>query len=157
MIDLKETGLIGDSIKSKGVIYFELSFLEIWLDIDMTVESGTLSKQLSFELKVVLNSDKKDFENTLIFLGIKAMAKIRQNDGDDYAFSKIIENYPLSPIKNVNEETVSFDYNSKLSCILKFTNITNLISERVLTTEIVKLYSFNGSMYLNNIDWVSIS
>ena len=146
LVDLKETGLIGDSIKSKDVIYFELSFHEIWLDIDMTLESGTLSTQISFELKVVLNSDKKDFENTLILLGIKAMAKNRQNDGDYYAFSKIIVNYPLSPIKKVNEATVSFDYNSKLSCILKFTNITNLISERVLTCETVKSHSFNGSI-----------
>ena len=35
LVDLKETGLIGDSIKSKDVIYFELSFHEIWLDIEM--------------------------------------------------------------------------------------------------------------------------
>ena len=54
LVDLKETGLIGDSIKSKDVIYFELSFHEIWLDIEMTLESGGLSTQISFELKVVL-------------------------------------------------------------------------------------------------------
>ena len=146
LVDLKETGLIGDSIKSKDVIYFELSFHEIWLDIEMTLESGGLSTQISFELKVVLNSDKKEFENTLINLGIKAMAKLIQSDGDYYMFTKLIVNYPISPSKKINEQTVSFDYDSKLTCALKFTNLTNLIYERVFSSEKLKSHSFNGSI-----------
>lgn len=140
-VELKSSGVIGDMIKPKDIIYFDLSFYEIWLDIKMTLESGKISSQISFELKVVLNSSKKEFENTLIHLGIKSWAKIIQSD-DYFSFTSITVNYQTN--KQKESENILFDYDSTISCTLKFTNISNLIYEQVSTSLKIKSRSFNS-------------
>ena len=133
-LDLEEDWLIGNYIQSKDVICFELSFSEIWLDIKMNLEkNNSFTTQFSLELKVVLNSDKKEFENTLIYLGITCMAKLVENDGDYYSFTQLIVDYPLVCSKCPNTCKVYFEHDSKLTCTLKFTNITEVVAKRVLT------------------------
>ena len=132
-LDLEEDWLIGNYIQSKDIICFELSFSEIWLDIKMNLEkNNSFTTQFSLELKVALNSDKKEFENTLIHLGITCMAKLVENDGDYYSFTQLIVDYPSVCSKCASENKVYFEHDSKLTCILKFTNISEIVAKRIL-------------------------
>lgn len=150
-LDLEEDWLIGNYIQSKDIICFELSFSEIWLDIKMNLEkNNSFTTQFSLELKVVLNSDKKEFENTLIHLGITCMAKLVENDGDYYSFTQLIVDYPPVCSKYANDSKVYFEHDSKLTCILKFTNITEIVAKRILNSN-------NGGNNSNNVKLNGVS
>ena len=54
-------------LKSKDVILFDLSFYEIWLDIQMTLKcDDIIVKKIKFELKVTLDKEKNYLDNILI-------------------------------------------------------------------------------------------
>lgn len=157
LISLKEIGLIGESIKAKDIIYFDLSFYETWLDIEMTLECGNRSYKMKFELKVIRNCIKSDFENILINLGIKSWANFVANNY--YAVTELIVDYPdissgfnnsiLIPPRKQSDDisfmnnftssdsVVSFDYDSKLTCKLIFTDMFQVVYDMLAKSNII--------------------
>jgi hypothetical protein len=88
--------IMGNSIKSKDTIIFELEFSEIWLEVEMTLQSEDKSLKISFELKVAVDFFISHMKDILIKMGIKSWAKyILDNedapeDYDYYLFSNFI-------------------------------------------------------------------
>lgn len=166
LVQLKESGLIGESIKGKDVIYFDLSFYETWLDIEMTLECGNRSYKIKFDLKVIRNTNKSDFENILINLGIKSWANIVANNY--YALTQLIVNYPnktSSENSKINSQKkqlddiafnnynldgfVSFDFDSKLTCKLIFTDIFEVVLDMLPNNKLQSQYKSISSLSID--------
>ena len=128
-------------LKSKDIILFDLTFHEIWLDIQMTLKCGNIIvKKIKFELKVSLDKDKKYLNNILIKLGIKYFDTINDND-DFYIFKElVIENFNSGLIDG-NKLSFNFE-NDELKCSLIFINFTEYIYE-LLIKQNYKVQSFN--------------
>lgn len=77
-------------IKSRDVIFFDLEFNEIWLEIEMTLISEDNNFKMSFEIKVKVDSYISELRHVLIKMGIKSWAKyiLDDDDCDYYIFSK---------------------------------------------------------------------
>lgn len=129
-VELKPMGLIGENIQPRDLLYFDLHFYEIWLDIQMALESRNRSYIITFELKVISNCVKSEFENTLINLGIQSWAKI-VND-DYYAFTELNVDYPSvfklfnnssSKINTqINNSSPQMNMIQSTQCLNNFTN-----------------------------------
>lgn len=90
---------IGDMLKAKDLIIFELDFFEFWLEVEMTLECDSRSLQISFELKVKIDSYIAELKNILIKMGIKSWAKYSQDseehleENDYYLFFNFAINF----------------------------------------------------------------
>ena len=107
--------LIKDSIKQKDVIYFDLWFNDVWVDITMTLKyNNDESKinKIAFELKTGLESKINDLETTLINIGITSWSWIKEQEEDDYyllsEFKIISEKGQIDKIFKENEEKKKF-------------------------------------------------
>ena len=105
LVSIKKEGNIGDSIKPKDVIIFDLEFSEIWLEVEMALESEDNNLKITFELKVRIDSFIADLKHVLIKMGIKSWVKLLrqqeshdtsssdQEDNDYYIFSHFSINF----------------------------------------------------------------
>lgn len=130
-------------------------------------DSNAALHTITFELKVILNTPKKDFEDTLIKLGIKSWAKIIESkDESYYAFSDIQVIYPpayyysngttpggfnrinsqvsLSTHSIDQQANIIADFDGKINCRLIFTNVTNIIYDISSRPENNASRSFNN-------------
>lgn len=72
----KDEYKIGDFLESKDIIYFELEFEEIWLEVEMTlISDDNKSLIISFELKIQVNELITNLSKLLIKMGMKSWAK----------------------------------------------------------------------------------
>ena len=115
-------------LKSKDIILFDLSFHEVWLDIQMTLICDELIKKIQFELRVILGKNELDFEDILINLGIKSFATISINN-DYYVFNKLNVDYPNK--KSDNNNVVNFNFDEELKCTLYFVNLSEKVYELI--------------------------
>jgi hypothetical protein len=69
-IDSEES--LKNTIKSKEIVIFDLEFSEIWLEVEMTLESNQKNCKLSFEIKVRIDSLITRLKDILIKMGIKS-------------------------------------------------------------------------------------
>ena len=93
---LKMNCKIKEQIQPKDIIYFDLSFSDVWVEIAMTITDDILIKKINFELKFDKSKLKKDFENYLIYLGISFWDKMK-DEHDYYLFSQIDVNFLNAP------------------------------------------------------------
>ncbi len=75
--------IMGSSIKSKDVIIFELDFTEVWLEVEMTLQSTDICLKISFELKVEVDFFIPHVKDILIKMGIKSWAKYIMDNEDN--------------------------------------------------------------------------
>ncbi len=75
-------------IRPKDVIYFDLIFSEIWLDIEMSMHSEDCNLKIFFEIKVKVDSYISELKNILIKMGIKSWAKyiLDDEETDDFEY-----------------------------------------------------------------------
>lgn len=74
--NVKEEIKIGDYLNSKDIIFFELEFDEIWLEVEMTLTSDdNKSLIISFEIKVQVDEYITNLTKLLIKMGMKSWAK----------------------------------------------------------------------------------
>ena len=87
-----EKEIISESIRSNDIVYFDLQFSEIWLEVEMTLKCDDKSICLLFELKVESEFYITELRNVLIKLGIKSWVKsMLESDNNDYfLFSKFM-------------------------------------------------------------------
>jgi hypothetical protein len=86
-------------IKAKDEIYFNLEFSEIWLDIEMSLESDENNLKITFEMKVKVDSYISELKHVLIKMGIISWAKYIFDDddfenSDHYLFSYFSTKFP---------------------------------------------------------------
>ena len=137
---------IEKQINQKDIIYFDLEFGEIWVDVIMTVkdrDDETKRNKFKFELRTEANpKNNKDLETNLVYFGIGIWKLLKEKD-DYYLLSKIDINSEIDPKKektvdntksnksisysNINQ----FGYNDKIICTLIFINFTNYITEKI--------------------------
>ena len=163
-VDLKCVGIIGNSLKSKDLIVFDLNFTDIWIEVNMICESKELSSLFSFETKVPAKCNKTLLRNTLAKIAITYWAECYKNENYDYfIFSNIeIEDHHNdikvdinNDLENKEKKYIHFNYNSTIKVKVSFKNLTFLIYQELppsrnhifkikneINTEILK--------YLNN-------
>src|SRR5690349_18301855 len=83
IVYIKNEGKIGDFINAKDVIYFELSFTEIWLEVEMSLTSERNSFTISFDLKVENDSYISSLKNVLLKMGIKSWVQYIQDNEEN--------------------------------------------------------------------------
>jgi hypothetical protein len=66
---------VGDYIKPNDIVYFELDFTEIWLEVEMELFCDKKSITYLFELKVENETFISELRHILIKLGIKSWNK----------------------------------------------------------------------------------
>lgn len=82
-IDLIMNNIIKKDIKQKDVIYFDLEFTEIWINVKMTVKDEndeTKVNIFSFELKTQIKTKNVALKTALIDLGIRTWEKFREQE-----------------------------------------------------------------------------
>jgi hypothetical protein len=82
-VDLIMNNIIKNDIKQKDIIYFDLEFTEVWIDVIMTVKDKDDENKInkfSFELKTKLKTNITDLKTTLINLGITSWKKFKDQD-----------------------------------------------------------------------------
>ena len=156
-IELKMDNLIKNHIKQKDIIYFDLNFNNIWIDIIMTIkdkDNEEKSNKFSFELKTDLKRNNTELELTLINLGIISWKKFNDEikDDDYYLLSNIEidsqneennqndlpENSKNSGKKDnsincfKNNDDNRFNFNDKIICTLIFINLSDYIYKYAL-------------------------
>lgn len=117
-----EDDIIGNLIKPKDVIIFELEFSEIWLEVEMTLKSQNKNLKIAFELKVSLDYFISHVKDILIKMGIKSWNKYLKNN-----------------IKNQEE----IDYYLFSNFSLTFGN-----DEKNSTHKDIELDNFNGTTFI---------
>ena len=168
-IELIMDNLIKNHIKQKDIIYFDLRFNNIWIEIIMTIkdkDNEDKSNKFSFELKTDLKRNDTDLELTLINLGIRSWLKFNEEikDKDYYLLSNIKieseneennqndlpENFKNS-VKKANSikrykhnDDNQFNFNDKIICTLIFINFSDYIYKYVLK-EVKNNNENNGS------------
>lgn len=84
------------SIKTGDTIVFDLNLPEIWLEVEMLLQSDEKSLKIFFELKVQCEMTIENLRSILIKMGIKSWTKyiidsVEENDDYDYyLFSNIM-------------------------------------------------------------------
>ena len=111
-------------LKPKDVILFDLSFQEVWLDIQMTLICGDLKKKIQFELRVNLGKNENDFQDILINLGITSFSKI-SGKNDFYIFKKL--NVDYSHKENFVNNNIYFNFDDELKCSLEFLDLSEFV------------------------------
>jgi hypothetical protein len=134
-------------LKSKDIILFDLSFHEVWLDIQMTLECDELIKTIQFELRVILGKNESDFEDILINLGIKSFATISIKN-DYYVFNQLDIDY--SNKKGDNNNVVNFNFDEELKCTLRFVNLSEMIYNKIKQNNNFFSHSFNYKIAQKN-------
>ena len=94
LVELIMDNPIKNHIKEKDVIYFDLIFTDVWIDVTMTLEDyddESKSNKISFELKIQIKDYKKELETTLANLGIRTWKQLKeQEEEQDYYYSLIL-------------------------------------------------------------------
>ena len=134
-------------LKSKDIILFDLSFHEVWLDIQMTLVCDELIKKIQFELRVILGKNESDFEDILINLGIKSFATISIKN-DYYVFNQLDIDY--SNKKGDNNNVVNFNFDEELKCTLRFVNLSEMIYNKIKQNNNFFSHSFNYKIAQKN-------
>ena len=87
--ELKMNVPIEKQINQKDIIYFDLEFGEVWVDVIMTVKDGddeTKRNKFKFELRTESNPKNiKDLETILVYCGIGIWERLKEKD--DYYLS----------------------------------------------------------------------
>lgn len=88
-------------IKAKDEIYFNLEFSEIWLDIEMSLQSEENNLKINFEMKVKVDYYISELKHVLIKMGILSWAKYIFDEedfenSDHYLFSYFSTKFPDS-------------------------------------------------------------
>jgi hypothetical protein len=98
-------------IKPRDVIFFDLEFSEMWLEIEMTLQSEENNLKISFEMKVKIDSYISELKNILIKMGIKYWAAYisdKSKNSEEYEYY-IFSNYTLIlPDKEMNFENSKY-------------------------------------------------
>jgi hypothetical protein len=153
---------VGDYIRSRDIVYFELQFTEIWLEVEMELFCEDKAMTLSFELKVENETYISELRHILIKLGIKSWKKYiddltvdRENKIEYYLLYKFsldldndekgLDYIELEKIHGKCEfssflEKVSerLNFESKIRCSLEFLNFNKIIlteATRFITNE----------------------
>jgi hypothetical protein len=66
---------VGEHIKARDIVYFELEFTEIWLEVEIDLFCEDKAMTLQFELKVENDTYISELRHILIKLGIKSWKK----------------------------------------------------------------------------------
>jgi hypothetical protein len=89
LVEKEET--LGNLLKPKDIIQFELEFREIWLEVEMTLTSENECLKIGFELKVQTEFFISHLKDILIKMGIKFWAAYNEERIDEkqyYLFNK---------------------------------------------------------------------
>jgi hypothetical protein len=92
IIELIMENPIKELIKQQDIIYFDLKFSDVWIDVEMTLKDNdneNKTNKLCFEVKVNLNNYKDELETSLVNLGIKTWKYLKQQEQDYYLLSKV--------------------------------------------------------------------
>lgn len=120
LVELIMDNPIKNNIKEKDVIYFDLIFTDVWIDVTMTLEDyddESKSNKISFELKIQIKDYKKELETTLANLGIRTWKQLKeQEEEQDY--------YLLSKLEIIYENTLPENKSKQLRASQK--NVTDL-------------------------------
>lgn len=120
LVELIMDNLIKNHIKQKDVIYFDLIFSDVWIDVTMTLEDyddESKSNKISFELKIQIKNYKKELETTLANLGVRTWKQLKEQEKEqDY--------YLLSKLEIIYENTLPENKSKQLRASQK--NITDL-------------------------------
>lgn len=145
LVELIMDNPIKNHIKQKDIIYFDLIFSDVWIDVTMILKDNddeTKTNKISFELRVNKKNYKIELETTLANLGIRTWKQLKEQEQDqDYyllsSLNIISENNLIdckakqlrTSKKNVMEfsNERDFDFNNKVTCTLIFINFTNYI------------------------------
>lgn len=76
-------------IKAKDVVIFELDFKEIWLEVEMNLNSEDKNLNILFELKVNVNYFISHLKDILVKMGIQSWAKYVldiEDNSEDYNY-----------------------------------------------------------------------
>lgn len=152
--------IMGNSIRSKDIIIFELEFSEIWLEVEMTLQSEDKNLKISFELKVAVDFFISHMKDILIKMGIKSWTKYILNNGDAtehydyYLFSKFILIFSDKEgnvregeieLDNFNEKIKDrFNFESNIKCRLEFLNLNQIIYKEIVKISKDKANSIKG-------------
>ena len=116
-VDLVMNNIIKNDLKQKDIIYFDLEFTEVWIDVIMTVKDNDDNNKInkfSFELKTELRTNITDLKNILINVGITSWKTFKdqeeqeeqdkkiQKDQDYYLLSKFEINSEIE--QNIKEK-----------------------------------------------------
>ena len=145
LVELIMDNQIKNHIKQKDVIYFDLIFSDVWIDVTMTLKDNddeSKTNKISFELKIQMKNYKKELETTLANLGIRTWKQLKEQEQeqDYYLLSNlnIISENNITDCKSKQVRTSkknvmdfsnsqNFDFNNKITCSLTFINFTNYI------------------------------
>ena len=120
---------IKNHIKQKDVIYFDLKFTDVWIDVIMTVkdrDDETKTNKISFELKKELKGNDSELELTLINLGIRSWKQFKEEE-DFYLVSKFEIISETKQIEKKNPENLEQDKNSQKNLTECPKNTTNIM------------------------------
>jgi len=136
-LHIKEEIKIEDYLNSKDVVFFDLEFEEIWLQVEMTLLSDdNKSLVISFEIKIETDEFINNLTKLLIKMGMKSWAKYildMENNPDFYLLThfKYIENinnnFPIvknniNNLSNIKETYTQFNILNINPGIRKLTN-----------------------------------
>ena len=79
---------IENQINQKDIIYFDLEFTDVWVDVIMILkdeEDKTKTNKFNFELKMNVESDRQELEKNLIYSGIGIWEPLKEPN-DYYLF-----------------------------------------------------------------------
>ena len=100
--ELSPDNKIKNHLKQKDVIYFDLKFTDIWIDVIMTVKDSndeTKTNKISFELKKELKGNDSELELSLINLGIRSWKQFKEEE-DFY----LVSNFEIISKTKQNEK-----------------------------------------------------
>ena len=111
--------IIKNHIKQKDVVYFDLFFSDLWVDVLMTTkdtnENSAKKFKISFEMKTEISRNDKDFETILINFGIKNWISFNSysEDEDYYLVNRLKIDSEIKHVKRKSYEYVKDDINQK--------------------------------------------
>ena len=111
--------IIKSHIKQKDVVYFDLFFSDVWVDVLMTTKDtheNTAKKfKISFEMKTEISRNDKDFEAILINFGIKNWISFNSYSGDEdyYLVNRLKIDSEIKHVKRKTSDYLKEDINQK--------------------------------------------
>ena len=111
--------IIKSHIKQKDVVYFDLFFSDVWVDVLMTTkdtnENSAKKFKISFEMKTEITRNDKDFEAILINFGIKNWISFNSYSGDEdyYLVNRLKIDSEINHVKRKTFDYLKEDINQK--------------------------------------------
>lgn len=147
-------GLVKDHIKSGDIIYFEISFKEIWLEIEISFVCETIIFKSDFEIRVDSNKFFCDLRFFLISISLKLWNDyIRSSKNHNNFYYLLLDFYFNHDNKfHLNDkikDTIHFkNLNSLIKCTVEFKQLNELIFRELTFLEgFDKLVSDNDFQY----------